>query len=140
MTDRPLVVAGGREFARVAAVADIAPGQVKLVRAGRARVAICIAGDEVRAVAAHCTHASALLAPGRLTAEGLIECPLHGALFSPVDGSVRCAPATVPLAVHEVRIVDGEIFVDPGPEVTDTAASVTTPGSRPSAAQWGNWR
>jgi nitrite reductase/ring-hydroxylating ferredoxin subunit len=140
--NKPVVGASGRELAKVGAVADLTPGELKLARIGRARLAICIADGEVRAVSARCTHAHAMLAPGRLTADGLIECPLHGGMFSPVDGSVKCEPAKVALTVHEVRVIDGDIFVDPGPdsEPVDKAAKVTTPGARPTAAQWGNWK
>jgi nitrite reductase/ring-hydroxylating ferredoxin subunit len=139
---KPVVGTSGRELAKVAALAELAPGELKLARIGRARLAICIADGEVRAVSARCTHAHAMLAPGRLTADGLIECPLHGGMFSPIDGSVKCEPAKVALAVHEVRLIDGDIFVDPGPDPDpiDTAAKVTTPGARPTAAQWGNWK
>jgi 3-phenylpropionate/trans-cinnamate dioxygenase ferredoxin component len=142
MTDQPIVGSSGREFAKVAELSDLRSGEVKLACVGKARIAVCLVEGEVRAVAGRCTHAHAMLAPGHLTAEGLIECPLHGAMFSPIDGSVRCLPATVPLAVHEVRVVDGVVFVDPGPEpdALDNAARVTKPGARPTAAQWGNWK
>jgi 3-phenylpropionate/trans-cinnamate dioxygenase ferredoxin component len=142
MTDKPVIGSSGRELVKFAALTDFAPGEIKLARIGKARLAICIVHGEVRAVAARCTHAHAMLAPGQLTAEGLIECPLHGALFSPIDGSVQCAPATVPLHVCEVRVVDGSIFVDPGPDTdaADNATNVTRPGARPTAAQWGNWK
>jgi 3-phenylpropionate/trans-cinnamate dioxygenase ferredoxin subunit len=142
MTNQSIIGASGRELTRVAALADLAAGELKLVRIGKSRVAICIVEGEVRAVAARCTHAHAMLAPGNLTADGLIECPLHGAMFSPIDGSVKCAPANVPLPVYEVRVIDGEIFVDldPSTELVDQAASVTKPGARPTAAQWGNWK
>lgn len=142
MTELQIVGTSGRELVRVATVADIAPGELKLARIGKTSVGICIVGGEVRAISGRCTHARAMLAPGTLTANGLIECPLHGATFSPIDGSVKCEPAKVPLVVHEVRVIDGEIFVDPGPysEPEDNAASVTRPGARPTAAQWGNWK
>jgi nitrite reductase/ring-hydroxylating ferredoxin subunit len=142
MTDRAVIGTSGRQLVKVAALADVIPGELKLVQIAKARVAICIAEGEVRAVAARCTHAHAMLAPGKLTEDGLIECPLHGAMFSPIDGSVKCAPANVALAVHEVRVVDGEIFVDLGPDPApvDNAASVTRRGARPTAAQWGSWK
>lgn len=129
----------GRPMVRVAACAELEEGRLKLVRAAHARVAIVRTGEEVRAVGAMCTHARIFLAPGQLTADGLIECPMHGALFSPVDGAVRCAPATRPLPVHEVRLVDGDVWIDPGPEPEAAPEATTKPGARPSAAQWGNW-
>ncbi len=129
----------GRVMVRVAAMDDLAEGRLKLVRAAHAKLAIVRTGETVRAVSAMCTHARIFLAPGNLTSDGLIECPMHGAMFSPEDGSVRCAPATKPLTVHEVKLLDGEIFVDPGEEPVEENADTTKPGARPSAAQWGNW-
>jgi len=129
----------------VLAVDELLDGVVKLARADHARIVLARVDGEVRAVQATCTHARIFLAPGRLTADKLIECPMHGAMFSPLDGSVRCGPATVPLAVHEVRVVDGMIHVDPGEPPAEkaaagaAAATSTKPGARPSAAQWGNW-
>lgn len=131
--------AEGRPMIRVISLAELKEGRLKLVRAAHAKLAVVRTGDEVRAVSAICTHARIFLAPGNLTADGLIECPMHGALFSPTDGAALCAPATRPLTVHEVKLIDGEVFVDPGVEEVEEAASSTRPGARPSAAQWGNW-
>ena len=117
----------------VARIDELEPGRLKLVRAGEARLAVVKTDSGVHVVAAACTHARIFLAPGRLTADGLIECPMHGALFSPIDGAVRCAPATVPLAVHEVAIVDGQVLVDPEP--LPTAA----PAASVPASAWANW-
>jgi nitrite reductase/ring-hydroxylating ferredoxin subunit len=129
----------GREMVRVAATGDLTDGRLVLVRARHAPVAIVRMGDEIRAVAAICTHARIFLAPGRLCSEGLIECPSHGAKFSPVDGSVKCTPATVPLAVYEVKVIDGEVYVDPGDPPPETQESPSKPGARASSAQWGKW-
>ena len=129
----------GRVMVRVIGVDELKEGRLKLVRAAHAKLAVVRTGDEVRAVSATCTHARIFLAPGNLTADGLIECPMHGALFSPADGSALCAPATKPLTVHEVKLLDGDVFVDPGVEEVEEAASPIKPGARPSAAQWGNW-
>jgi 3-phenylpropionate/trans-cinnamate dioxygenase ferredoxin subunit len=138
MSDAP-VSSAGRAMVRVAALADLAEARLKLVRAGNAKLAIVRTGETVRAVSAICTHARIFLAPGELTHDGLIECPMHGAKFSPDDGSVRCPPATAPLAVHEVRLIDGSVYADPGEEPAAAIADSTKPGARPSAAQWGNW-
>jgi|GEM_PF-362751 len=124
---------------RVAAFADLAEARLKLVRAGHAKLAIVRTGETVRAVSAMCTHARIFLAPGELTEDGLIECPMHGAKFSPDDGSVRCPPATTALTVHEVRLIDGSVFADPGEEPVAALPDSTKPGARPSASQWGNW-
>jgi 3-phenylpropionate/trans-cinnamate dioxygenase ferredoxin subunit len=138
MNDAPISSAG-RAMVRVAAITDLTEARLKLVRAGHAKLAIVKTGETVRAVSAICTHARIFLAPGELTKDGLIECPMHGAKFSPGDGSVRCPPATTGLAVHEVRLIDGSVFADPGEEPVAALPDSTKPGARPSAGQWGNW-
>jgi len=138
MTEPPFSRAG-RPMIKVAPLADLADGKLKLVRADHARIALVRIGDEVRAVSAMCTHARIFLAPGQLTSDGLIECPSHGAKFSPDDGAVHCAPATRPLAVYEVSIANGAVYVDPGLAPSDHPEPTTRPGARPSTAQWGNW-
>ena len=125
------IIVDGRRLVAVADLADLPDGVLKLVRAEAARVAVVKQGEAVHAVAALCTHARIFLAPGKLTADGLIECPMHGAKFSPEDGSVRCAPATTPLAVHATAIRDGRVFVDP------VGQSSTAPETTPSP--WANW-
>lgn len=57
-----------------------------------------------------CTHAYARLCEGRLRGHRLI-CPLHGASFDVRDGRVLGLPATVPLACHGIRLVDGAVEV-----------------------------
>ena len=119
----------------VAAFAELTEGVLKLVRAGEARVALVRRGDTVSAVAARCTHARIFLAPGKLTADGMIECPLHGAKFSPDDGSVQCPPATAPLAVHSVLVRDGRVLVDPVGACAAPAAAAAASQANP----WANW-
>jgi len=134
-----ILSAENRLMVHVGDFAELEEGKLKLVRAAHARLLVVRIGDGVRALSAMCTHARIFLAPGHLTPQGLIECPMHGALFSPEDGAVRCAPATKPLTVHEVRLVGGGVYVDPGPEPEAAPDASTKPGARPSAAQWGNW-
>ena len=124
---------------RAARFEDLVEQKLKLVRLDHSRVALVRIGKEVRAVSAICTHARIFLAPGRLGADGLIECPSHGAKFSPIDGSVRCLPATTPLATYEVLVADGEVYVDPGEPPSGEPESATKPGARAGAGQWGNW-
>jgi 3-phenylpropionate/trans-cinnamate dioxygenase ferredoxin subunit len=41
-----------------------------------------------------------------------IECPKHGSTFSLISGEPATLPATQPIAVYPVEIVDGVIHVD----------------------------
>ena len=86
-------------------VADLAPGQMKLVECGRRKALLCNVDGALYAVAERCTHAAYSLCEGRLRGAHL-ECPLHGALFDVRDGSPLRRPASKPLATYSVR-VDG---------------------------------
>lgn len=77
--------------------------------AGR-EVLICRTREGVFALDNICTHAFARMHEGRLRGRRLI-CPLHGASFDVRDGRVLGAPATLALARHEVRVVDGMVQV-----------------------------
>lgn len=118
--------------------AALEEGVCTVRRIGAAKVLLVRIGDAVHAVSAICTHARVELA-GRLTPACLIECPMHGALFSPRDGAVHDGPATQPLKTYETQIVDGIVHVDVGEDAhaQPAAPSPSTPGARPSLASWG---
>ncbi|MCP5467355.1 MAG: Rieske 2Fe-2S domain-containing protein [Sinobacteraceae bacterium] len=81
--------------------------------AGRALV-VCQVGDTLFALDDICTHAFARMSEGRLRGTRLV-CLLHGAAFDVRDGRVLTGPASRPLAMHHVRIVDDriEVALDP---------------------------
>ena len=90
-------------------LAEIAPGEFRLVECGSRKALLCNVGGEFFAVAERCTHAAFSLAAGRLTG-WRIECPLHGAQFDVRDGSPVRLPGSKPLDTHAVAI-DGECAV-----------------------------
>jgi 3-phenylpropionate/trans-cinnamate dioxygenase ferredoxin component len=61
-----------------------------------------------------CTHEEADLSTGFLLGEE-ITCPLHLSRFNLLTGEAVNPPAEKPLVKHNVRIENGEIFVDMGP-------------------------
>jgi glycine/D-amino acid oxidase-like deaminating enzyme/nitrite reductase/ring-hydroxylating ferredoxin subunit len=76
--------------------AELAPGEGKVGRSGRSRVAV--SKDEqgrVHAVSATCTHMYCEV--GWNSADSTWDCPCHGSRFGP-DGAVLHGPATKPLA------------------------------------------
>ncbi|MEI9963999.1 MAG: Rieske 2Fe-2S domain-containing protein [Caulobacteraceae bacterium] len=131
----PPLAADGRPMVRAAALADLAPGRPTLVKTPELRALLCRVDDEVYALSPFCTHARVVLAAETLTPDGLIECPMHGAMFSPRDGAVCVGPATVPLPTFETRIVDGAVYVAP-PDPAAAQPSFGVPGQRP----WGAWK
>ena len=120
------------EFQRVLALKNIPRGQMRAcvlwdrhgveqsapdpLRAGVERsltgreIVLCHTKQGIFALDNICTHAHARMNEGRLRGLRLI-CPLHGAAFDVRDGRVLRAPATVPLAHHAVRVVEGFVEV-----------------------------
>jgi 3-phenylpropionate/trans-cinnamate dioxygenase ferredoxin subunit len=91
-------------------VDDLAPGQVKVVQAGRSRLAVCNVDDTFYCIDDVCTHDGGSLDQGEL--EGVeIECPRHGARFDVTDGRATCLPAVTPVRVYPVRVENGEIQI-----------------------------
>ena len=92
------------------AVADLEPGDVTPVTLGSRELAVYDTRAGLTVSFARCTHGAANLCDGYFDGR-FIECPLHQGLFDATDGSVRAAPARVPLRMLEARVVDGMVQV-----------------------------
>ena len=80
-------------------VADLGPGEGRVIRDGLAQKAVHRDSDGVlHAVSARCTHLGCIVAWN--AAEGTWDCPCHGSRFE-AGGEVANGPATQPL--HAVR-------------------------------------
>ena len=89
---------------------DLSPGQVRVVEAGRTRLAVCNVDNAFHCIDDICTHDGGPLDQGEL--DGVeIECPRHGARFDVTTGRATCMPAVVPVKVYPVRVQDGEIQI-----------------------------
>lgn len=76
------------------------------------RLAVIRFDDDVYVIGDRCSHADYSLAEGEIdTDEGTIECWKHGSTFSVTTGEPTCLPATKPVPVYEVSVVDGEVRV-----------------------------
>jgi 3-phenylpropionate/trans-cinnamate dioxygenase ferredoxin subunit len=98
----------------VGAVADLQPGQPRLVDVEGTPVCLVNVDGTVRAVHDVCTHALESLSGGWVEGD-TIECPRHGALFSLETGEVLSPPATRPLPTFSVEVRDGRVLLDPTP-------------------------
>jgi 3-phenylpropionate/trans-cinnamate dioxygenase ferredoxin subunit len=97
----------------VAAVADIPEGSAKKVMIEGRPVAVVHAEGSFYALDDTCSHAEASLSEGEVdTDEMTIECPLHGSLFALKTGRPRTLPAYEPVNTYEVRVEDGQVFVE----------------------------
>ena len=100
----------GGEFVRVCKISDLADPGRKLVKVGDRTVALFHVSGRFWATDDRCTHDGGQLAYGRL--EGyIIICPRHGARFDVRTGEVLALPASVDLAVHEVKVEGDDVLV-----------------------------
>jgi 3-phenylpropionate/trans-cinnamate dioxygenase ferredoxin component len=98
------------EFVRVCKVSDLADPGRKLVNIGEYTVALFHVSGQFWATDDRCTHDGGHLAYGRLEGYTII-CPRHGARFDIRTGEVLSLPASVDIAVHEVKIEGDDVLV-----------------------------
>lgn len=97
-----------RRWIRVCAVADL-PEDEGLQVSSVPPVAVFFAEGDVHCIDDTCTHEDYSLADGWL--DGCqVECTLHNAKFDLRTGRAS-PPASRPVAVHPVEVVDAEVFV-----------------------------
>jgi 3-phenylpropionate/trans-cinnamate dioxygenase ferredoxin component len=98
---------------RVCSLDEIAPGTAKRVQVEGHTIALVRIDDEVYAIGDRCSHADISLSEGDVLAEERqIECWKHGSTFSLETGEPQTLPATRPVPVYAVRIVDGEVEIE----------------------------
>jgi 3-phenylpropionate/trans-cinnamate dioxygenase ferredoxin subunit len=100
-------------MATVARLDELPHGEPRRVDIDGVAVAVVRVGDRVHAVGDTCSHANVSLSGGTVWCDELeIECPKHGSAFSLLTGEPATLPATQPVPVFAVEIVDGEVHVD----------------------------
>ena len=87
-------------------------GVAKKVKVDGVAVAVVRIDDEVFAIADKCSHADVSLSDGVVWCETKqLECIKHGSAFNLVTGVPDTLPATQPVAVYEVSVVNDEVNV-----------------------------
>ena len=99
------------EFVKVARVEDIPPGERKFHDFDYDTVIILNVGGEFYCIADLCSHDDGPLEDGPLDGYS-IECPRHGACFDVRTGAVLALPATSPIPTYEVKVEDGDIYIE----------------------------
>jgi 3-phenylpropionate/trans-cinnamate dioxygenase ferredoxin component len=99
------------EFVRVAAVADLPPGERLIVDFDEETVAIFNVDGDYYCIADVCTHDGGPVAEGEIE-DHQIECPRHGARFDLRTGAALCLPAVTPVATFQVKVEGGDIYVE----------------------------
>lgn len=91
---------------------DLTPGTPQRVLVGETPVAVVLVGDRVYAVGDTCSHAEVSLSGGEVFCDELeIECPQHGSVFSLLTGEPGTLPATQPVPVFDVTVVDDVVTI-----------------------------
>jgi 3-phenylpropionate/trans-cinnamate dioxygenase ferredoxin subunit len=91
---------------------DFESGVAKKVKVDGVTVAVVRIDDEIFAIADKCSHADVSLSDGVVWCETKqLECIKHGSAFNLVTGVPDTLPATQPVAVYEVSVVNDEVNV-----------------------------
>jgi 3-phenylpropionate/trans-cinnamate dioxygenase ferredoxin component len=97
---------------RICAVEDIKPGTAIRAKVGDRAIAIVrTKAGEIKALDDKCSHGEISLSEGFVDNE-TIECWAHGAKFSLATGEALTLPAFEPVAVYEILIENGDIFLE----------------------------
>jgi nitrite reductase/ring-hydroxylating ferredoxin subunit len=93
-------------------VSDVAPGCALRAEAGGRVYAVFNVEGVIHVTQDECTHGPGSLSEGYVL-DDEIECPFHQGRFHIPSGRATCAPATDPLKVWTVRLVEGKVCIDP---------------------------
>jgi apoptosis-inducing factor 3 len=91
-------------------IRDLGDGSMISGQADGEELFLARRGDEVFAIAAHCTHYGGPLAEGLIVGD-TVRCPWHHACFSLRTGEALQAPALDPISCWRVEKVGDRIFV-----------------------------
>ncbi len=99
-------------FVTVGTKSDIVAGEVKAFSVNGHNIVVAnLDGEHFYALDDLCTHDNGPLGEGIL-ADGMIECPRHGARFDCATGRVKALPAVRALRTYPVKVEDNDISVD----------------------------
>jgi nitrite reductase/ring-hydroxylating ferredoxin subunit len=103
------------EFHKIAAMDEVAPGEIKQYLVEDRFVALCNVEGEFHAFEDVCTHQFTHLSEGEFTGSE-VKCPLHGAKFDVKTGAAKSLPAVKPVPKHEVKVENGNVYVALNPK------------------------
>ena len=93
-------------------VSDVAPGcSLRAENAGCAYAVFNLEG-QIYVTQDECTHGPGSLSEGYVL-DDEVECPFHQGRFRITTGEATCAPATEPLKLWTVQVVEGKVCIDP---------------------------
>ena len=93
-------------------VAEVTPGcALRAESEGRVYAVFNVEGA-IHVTQDECTHGPGSLSEGYVL-DDEVECPFHQGRFHIASGRATCAPATDPLRVWKVQVVEGKVCIDP---------------------------
>ncbi|MFQ5557301.1 MAG: non-heme iron oxygenase ferredoxin subunit [Acidimicrobiales bacterium] len=93
-------------------MAELASGSARRVEVGGHEIAVVRIGDDLYAIGDTCSHAEVSLSEGWVEPdERASECVRHGATFDLRTGEPTSLPATRPVPVYRVELVDGRVVL-----------------------------
>jgi 3-phenylpropionate/trans-cinnamate dioxygenase ferredoxin subunit len=96
----------------ICSLEELVSGEARKFEVDGEPVAVVRINDTVYAIGDICSHANVSLSEGEVWCEEKgLECPKHSSVFSLETGVPSTLPATQPVAVYEVSIVDGHVLV-----------------------------
>lgn len=104
--------ATSRHWVPVAELTELQRRKKKQVHVEGRAIALFLVGDRVFALDDVCIHKGRSLSRGALW-QGRVVCPAHQWSFDPETGRAEERDACQP--VHDVRVVNGTVLVDPRP-------------------------
>jgi NADPH-dependent 2,4-dienoyl-CoA reductase/sulfur reductase-like enzyme/nitrite reductase/ring-hydroxylating ferredoxin subunit len=123
----------GPDLTQGVSLSEIGASGCLLGHAGGEPVLLARVGDEVFAIAAHCTHYGGPLAEGLLVGD-TVRCPWHHACFSLRSGEALRAPALNPVARYRVERQGDRVTVrEKLPPAAPPAASAATATAGPES-------
>ncbi len=91
-------------------LAEIEPGTARKVEVDGRTIAVVRIDDDVYALGDVCSHEEVSLSEGYVEADDhALECWRHGAQFDLTTGEPLTLPATRPVPVYDVAVVDGQV-------------------------------
>ena len=96
---------------RAASLAEVEPGQPKLVELTGTRIVLTRLGDHIYAFGDTCAHRGGPLHEGKLSGTRL-ACPWHGWMYDVRTGQCTFPGRGASVPVYKVRVDAGDIWVD----------------------------
>lgn len=100
-------------FVRVCAIGEIPPDRARVFCLDSERIAVFRVEDMLHAIHNVCKHQNGPLGEGKVI-DGCITCPWHGYQYLPKNGQSP-PPFTERVSTYDVRIIDGNVYVNPKP-------------------------